>query len=86
MPQPLDLWRSHRLKCAPWQVLARAALHVLTYSGRDADAWVPRDAAVQLRCRTSDRAQHPLYGKWAVPRQRLVLVLDLTGHMIFMSA
>jgi hypothetical protein len=44
------------------QVLARAALHLLTYVGRDADAWVPRDTVLQLRCRTADRRQHPLYG------------------------
>lgn len=46
------------------QVLARAALHVLTYTGRNADAWVPRDTTLQLRCRTADRRQHPLHGDY----------------------
>lgn len=48
--------------CTNLQILARAALHVLTHSGRDADCWVPRDAALQLRCMAPDKRQHPLYG------------------------
>jgi hypothetical protein len=51
------------------QVLARAALHVLTHTGRDADAWVPRDTPLQLRCSASDRRQHPLYGERVMPCQ-----------------
>lgn len=47
------------------QVLARALLHLLTAQGRDADCWVPRDAALQLRCVAPDRRQHPLHG--AIP-------------------
>lgn len=46
---------------ADLQVLARALLHVLTFQGRGADCWVPRDAALQLRCVAPDKRQHPLH-------------------------